>query len=75
MIKGDMTARINCMSALMFTKPNSNIEELINNNLLYPRILMTTARSIGARLDPPDGHSFARVVFSTSVLEMVHEIG
>jgi len=59
----------------MFTKIVDNAEELVNSNSFYPRILMATAESIGAGLDSVDVYSVVRVEFSTSILEMVQEMG
>ena len=74
-IQGDMKVEIKFISAQMFTKIVDNAEELVNSNSFYPRILMATAESIGAGLDSADVYSVVRVEFSTSILEMVQEMG
>ena len=66
-----MKAEFKLFSAQMFTKTVDNTEELVNSNSFYPRISMATAGSIGAGLDLVDVCSVVRIVFSTSILEMV----
>ena len=43
--------------------------------MFFPRTLIATAGSIGAGLDLMDVYSVVQVGFSTSVLEMVQEMG
>ena len=74
-IHGDMKAEVKFVSAQMFTKTTENAEELVNTNSFYPRILMATAGSIGAGLDSGDVYCVVKVGFSTSILEMVQEMG
>ena len=69
-IQGDMKAEVKLVSAQMFTKTVDNAEELVN-----PRILMATAGSIDAGFDLVDVYSVVRVGFSTSILDMVQEMG
>ena len=74
-IHGNMKAEVKFVSAQIFTKTVDNAEELVTSNSFYPRILMATAGSIGAGLDLADVYSVVRVGFSTSILEMVQEMG
>ena len=68
-IHGDLKPEVKFVSAERFTKIHENPEELINNNLFYPRILLATAGSIGAGLDSPDVYSVCRAGFPTSILK------
>ena len=70
-----MKAEVKFVSAQIFTKTIENAEELVNSNSFYPRILMATAGSIGAGLDLVDVYSVVGVGFSTSILEMVQDMG
>ena len=74
-IYGDLKPEVKFVSAERFTKIHGNPEELINNNLFYPRILLATAGSIGAGLDSPDVYSVCRAGFPTSIFEMAQEMG
>lgn len=49
--------------------------KLINQNKFYSRILIAAASSIGTKLESTDVHSVVMVGFSTSILEMVQEMG
>ena len=74
-IHGDMKEEVKFVSDQMFTKTVDYAEELVNINLFYPRILMATDGSIDVGLDSVDVYSVVRVEFSTSILEMVQEMG
>ena len=74
-IHGDMKEEVKFVSDQMFTKTVDYAEELVNINLFYPRILMATDGSIDVGLDSVDVYSVVRVEFSTSILEVVQEMG
>ena len=48
---------------------------MINNNKLYPRILLATAGNIGAGLDSPDIYAVCQVNFPISLFVMAQELG
>ena len=74
-IHGDMKAEVKFVSAQMFTKNTENAKDLVNTNSFYPRILMATAGSIGTGHDSGDVYCVVKIGFSTSILEMVQEMG
>ena len=46
-IHGDQKPEVKFVSAERFAETITNLEELINSNKFYPRILLATAGSIG----------------------------
>ena len=53
-INGGLKPEVKISSAERFTRVINNPEELLNNNLFFPRIMLATAGSIGAGLNSPD---------------------
>ena len=74
-IQGDMEPEIKFVSVCEFTKSVKDPDEEINCNRFYPRVLLATAGSIGARLDAADVYCVIRVGFPTSIIDMVQEMG
>ena len=58
-----------------FTQVIDDPDGLINNNGLYPQILLVTAGSIGAGLDSPNVFAVCRARFPTIIFEMSQELG
>ena len=54
---------------------NEQAQGLLDNNQFHPRILLATARCIGAGSDSSDVYSVCKIDFPSSVIDMVHEMG
>ena len=74
-INGGLKLEVKFASAERFTRVIDNPEELLNNNLFFPRILLATAGSIDAGLDSPDVFSVCQAGFPTSIFEIAQELG
>ena len=74
-IYGNLKSEVKFVSAEHFTQVISNPKKLINSNKFYPRILLATAGSIGVSLDSPDVYSLYRGGISTSIFEMLQQMG
>ena len=74
-MNGGLKPEVKFATAERFTRVVDNPEELLNNNLFFPRIFLATAGSIGAGLDSPDVFLVCRAGFPTSAFEMAQELG
>ena len=63
------------VSAEQVTCSAENSQQLIDLNQFYPHILLATAGCIGAGLDCSDVYSVCRIVFPSSIIDMVQELG
>ena len=59
-ISGALKPEVKFASAERFTRVVDDPEELLNRNALFPRILLSTAGSIGAGLKSPDFFAVCR---------------
>ena len=75
MINGDMESEVKLKSATMFTTTHHNACKLVDNCKFYPQVLVATSRCIGAGLDSSAFYSVICIGFSTSILDMIQEMG
>ena len=74
LIIGDLEPEWKFVSSTSFTSKR-NIDECIEKNLFYPRILCATSGCIGAGLDSDDVHLVLRDGIPPSTLDLIQEMG
>ena len=75
LIKGDLEPDMKQVNDEKFIEEVHNPDQFIEDNELYPQVLIGTSSCIGTGLDSSSVYSVMRIGFPTSIINMIQEMG